>query len=46
MVTDISTTCALVIFWVMSVTVNNSPIQDYAHLDDHAPPSYEDSNYV
>ena len=22
----------------MSVTVNNSPIQDYAHLDDHAPP--------
>ena len=22
----------------MSVSVNNSPIQDYAHLDDHAPP--------
>ena len=24
-----------------SVTVNNSPIQDYIHLDDHAPPTYE-----
>ena len=24
-----------------SVTVNNSPIQDYAHQDDKAPPTYE-----
>ena len=24
-----------------SVTVNNSPIQDYVHLDDHAQPTYE-----
>ena len=24
-----------------SVTVNNSPIQDYIHPDDHAPPTYE-----
>ena len=24
-----------------SVTVNNSPIQDYTHLDDHIPPTYE-----
>ena len=24
-----------------SVTVNNSPIQDYVHPDDHAPPTYE-----
>ena len=24
-----------------SVTVNNSPIQDYIHLDDHAQPTYE-----
>ena len=24
-----------------SVTVNHSPIQDYNHLDDHAPPTYE-----
>ena len=23
-----------------SVTVNNSSIQDYDHLDDHAPPAY------
>ena len=23
-----------------SVTVNNSPIQDYDHLDEHAPPTY------
>ena len=23
-----------------SVTVNNSPIQDYDHPDDHAPPTY------
>ena len=22
----------------MSVSVNNSPIQDYVHLNDHAPP--------
>ena len=26
---------------VTSVTVNNSPIQDYVHLDDHAQPTYE-----
>ena len=25
----------------MSVTVNNSPIQDYVHPDDHAQPTYE-----
>ena len=24
-----------------SVTVNNSPIQDYFHPDDHAQPTYE-----
>ena len=24
----------------MSVTVNKSPIQDYDHPDDHAPPTY------
>ena len=24
-----------------SVTVNNSPIQDYVHLDDHTQPTYE-----
>ena len=24
-----------------SVTVNNSPIQDYTQLDDHVPPTYE-----
>ena len=24
-----------------SVTVNNSPIQDYIHRDDHAQPTYE-----
>ena len=55
---DVSTTCALVIFIVkltlkmtlkrttgqvveMSVTVNNSPIQDYVHPDNHTQPSYE-----
>ena len=25
----------------MSDTVNNSPIQDYIHPQDHAPPTYE-----
>ena len=25
----------------MSVTVNNSPIQDYVHPDDHTQPTYE-----
>ena len=25
----------------MSVTVNNSRIQDYTQLDDHIPPTYE-----
>ena len=25
----------------MSVTVNNSPIQDYAYLNDHIPPMYD-----
>ena len=25
----------------MSVTVNNYPIQDYIHLDDHTQPTYE-----
>ena len=25
----------------MSVTVNNSPIQDYDHPDDHASPTYQ-----
>ena len=25
----------------MSVTVNNSPIQDYVHPDNHTQPSYE-----
>ena len=24
-----------------SVTVNNSPIHDYVHLDDHTQPTYE-----
>ena len=24
-----------------SVTVNNTPFQDYVHPDDHAPPTYE-----
>ena len=24
----------------MSVTVNNSPIQDYVHWDDHTQPTY------
>ena len=24
-----------------SVTVNSSSLQDYAHLDDHIPPTYE-----
>ena len=55
---DVSTTCAVVIFIVkltvkmtlkrttaqvveMSVTVNNSPIQDYVHPDNHTQPSYE-----
>ena len=28
-------------FVEMSVTVNNSPIQDYVHPDDHAPSTYE-----
>ena len=50
-VTDISTTCAEVIFDAeddyckvveASVTVNNnSPIQDYVHPDDHTQPNYE-----
>ena len=25
----------------MSVAVNNSPIQDYVHRDDHTQPTYE-----
>ena len=53
-VTDVSTTCSLVIFSVKvscitltittapvgetSGTLNNSPIQDYAHPGDHIPP--------
>ena len=28
-----------------SVTVNNSPIQDYVHLEDHVPPTYEGLKY-
>ena len=26
----------------MSVTLKNSPTQDYDHQDDHIPPTYED----
>ena len=51
-VNDISTTCVVVTFRVkkmttaqvveMSVTVNNnSPIQDYVHLDDQTQPTFE-----
>ena len=51
-VNDISTTCVVVTFGVkkmttvqvveMSVTVNNnSPIQDYVHLDDQTQPTFE-----
>ena len=29
----------------MSVTVNNSPIQDYVHPDDPAQPTFEESLY-
>ena len=29
----------------MLVTVNNSPIQDYDHPDDQAPPTYVDLVY-
>jgi len=29
-----------------SVTVNNSPIQDYIHPDDHTPPTYEINSWV
>ena len=25
----------------MPITVNNSPLQDYDHLDDHTQPTYE-----
>ena len=51
--TDVSTTCAVVIFRVTlkmstaqvvetSVTVNNnSPIQDYVHPDDQTQPTFE-----
>ena len=39
--TDVSTTCALVIFRVkVSVIVNNSPIQDYVQPDDCTQPTY------
>ena len=51
-VNDILTTCVVVTFRVkkmttaqvveMSVTVNNnSPIQDYVHLDDQTQPTFE-----
>ena len=44
-VTDVSTTCAVVIFRQVvetSVTVNsNSPIQDYANPDDQTQPTFE-----
>ena len=52
-VTDLSTTCVVVFFTLTmkitttqvvkaSVTVNNnSPIQDYIHLDDHTQPTFE-----
>ena len=44
-VTDVSTTCAVVIFRQVvetSVTVNsNSPIQDYVHPDDQTQPTFE-----
>ena len=52
-VTDVSPTCAVVIFWHVtslkmttaqvvetSVNVNNSPVQDYVHSDDHKQPTY------
>ena len=29
-----------------SVIVNNSPIQDYVHPDDHTQPTYEMSSWV
>ena len=30
----------------MSVTVSNSPIQDFVHLDDHTQPTYENDSGV
>ena len=51
--TDLSTTCVVVFFTLTlknttaqivktSVTANNnSPIQDYIHLDNHTQPTYE-----
>ena len=30
----------------MSVIVNNSPVEDYAHPDDHAPRTYENDSWV
>ena len=32
---------AQVVEMSVTITVNNSPIRDYAHPDDHAPPTYE-----
>ena len=34
-VTDVSTTCAVVIVETAVTVTNNSSIQDYVHLDDH-----------
>ena len=32
---------AQVVEMSVTITVNNSPIQEYDHPDDHAPPTYE-----
>ena len=32
---------AQVVEMSVTITVNNSPIQEYVHPDDHAPPTYE-----
>ena len=39
-VTDVSTTCAVVIVETAVTVTNNSSIQDYVHLDDHTQPNY------
>ena len=38
--TDVSTTCAVVIVETAVTVTNNSSIQDYVHLDDHTQPNY------
>ena len=42
-VTQISLTLKMTITQVVKllVTDNNSPIQDYTHLDNHIPPTYK-----